>query len=81
MGRLRDVAVTAALPLLVSCLTPSGWSASCSSSTGSLRSSLAGFPILSLLLFLRGRTIRTAARRQRKREGAVAAMVGEDSAL
>ena len=78
MGRLRDVAVTAALPLLVSCLTLVGMVGVMFFINWELALiSLAGFPILALLLFLRGRTIRTAARRQRKREGAVASMVGE----
>ena len=78
VGRLQDVAVTAALPLAANVLTVIGMAAVMLAINWQLALvALAIFPFFSPSLLRRGGRIRTVARAQRKREGEMAATASE----
>jgi ATP-binding cassette subfamily B protein len=78
ISRLQEVAVTAMLPLIVSILTLIGMLGMMLWLNWPLALlALVSFPLVSLLFARLSQRIRTAARQQRKREGALAASAAE----
>jgi ATP-binding cassette, subfamily B, bacterial len=78
IGRLQEVAVTAALPLAANLLTLAGMAVVMLVINWQLALvALAVLPLFSPTLLRRGGSIRTIARRQRKREGELAATASE----
>ena len=78
VGRLQDVAVTAALPLVANTLTVVAMAGVMLWLNPLLAVvSLAAFPLMSPTFMSRGRSIRGVARRHRKREGAMASTATE----
>lgn len=78
VGRLQDVAVTAALPLAGNVVTLAGMVAVMLWIDWRLALiALAAFPLFAVTLRRSGTKIRTVARKQRRVEGALASVVGE----